>query len=194
MKRKIYVLCGKSGSGKDTVYRAVQGELGLLPIVSTTTRPMRPSEKEGVEYYFISDEEFKEMESKDEFIETRYYNTIQDGKEAIWYYGISKGAIDLDKGDHIVIVDLNGLEELIAVYGDSVVAIYIHVEDEERERRAILRGGYEEAEWNRRLEDDNIQFNYERINKNVNFIVHNLELGATVRTVKNIIENVSLLD
>lgn len=187
-KNRIYALVGKSGSGKDSIYRLVQKELGLLPIVSTTTRPMRPNEVEGREYYFVSKEKFLEMEEEDEFVETRYYNTIQNGEETIWYYGISKSAIDLEQGSHIVIVDINGLEELRKAFGNSVIALYIHVDDEERERRAIARGGFEKAEWDRRLLDDNIQFCFERLNANVNYMVHNIDLGKTVETVKAIIK------
>lgn len=186
---KLFVLCGKSSSGKDTIYSAVREDMPeVLNVVSTTTRPMRPNETEGVEYYFISTEDFLLMESRSEFIETRKYNTIQDGQSTVWYYGISKQAIDLEKGNHIVIVDLNGLEELKKVFGKNVVTIYVYVEDKEREERAKKRGGFEQAEWDRRLEDDNVQFNKERIDRDVDYIVHNINLQQSINEVKNIID------
>lgn len=186
---KLFVLCGKSSSGKDTIYSAVREDMPeVLNVVSTTTRPMRPNETEGVEYYFISTEDFLLMESRKEFIETRKYNTIQDGQPTVWYYGISKQAIDLEKGNHIVIVDLNGLEELKKVFGKNVVTVYVYVEDKEREERAKKRGGFEQAEWDRRLEDDNVQFNKERIDRDVDYIVHNINLQQSINEVKNIID------
>lgn len=186
---KLFVLVGKSASGKDTIYSAVREDMPeVLNVVSTTTRPMRPNETEGVEYYFISTEDFLLMESRGEFIETRKYNTIQDGQPTVWYYGISKQAIDLEKGNHIVIVDLNGLEELKKVFGKNVVTVYVYVEDKEREERAKKRGGFEQAEWDRRLEDDNVQFNKERIDRDVDYIVHNINLQQSINEVKNIID------
>lgn len=186
---KLFVLVGKSASGKDTIYSAVREDMPeVLNVVSTTTRPMRPNETEGVEYYFISTEDFLFMENRGEFIETRKYNTIQEGQPTVWYYGISKQAIDLEKGNHIVIVDLNGLEELKKVFGKNVVTIYVYVEDKEREERAKKRGGFEQAEWDRRLEDDNFQFNKERIDRDVDYIVHNINLQQSINEVKNIID------
>lgn len=187
MQGKIYVLCGKSGCGKDTVYRAVQEELGLIPIVSTTTRPMRPNEQDGREYFFITQEDFKERESREEFVETRVYHTFQNGEKADWYYGISKKSIDLEKGDHIVIVDLNGLREIREAFRGKVVSIYIDVEDVEREQRARARGGFEKAEWNRRLLDDSIQFCPSRVRMFADHIVPNNNIDQTVELVKNII-------
>lgn len=187
MQGKIFVLCGKSGSGKDTIYRAIQESLKLIPIVSTTTRPMRPNEKEGVEYFFITKETFLEKESNGEFVETRVYHTFQNGEKADWYYGIDKSAINLDKGDHIVIVDINGLIELRKAFRGSVVAVYVDVEDKERERRAKERGGFERAEWNRRLLDDSIQFCPSRVKMFTSYTVPNENVDEAIQTVKDII-------
>lgn len=184
---KLYILCGKSASGKDTILKEIQKEFSMLPVISTTTRPMRPNEHEGVEYFFISTDTFLNMEANNEFIETRTYNTIENGLPSVWYYGISKQAIDLSKGDHIVIVDLNGLEELKKEFKEEVVSIYIFIDDEERERRAMNRQGFEKAEWDRRLIDDNKQFASDRIKRDVDFIVHNTDLQEAVKNVKNII-------
>lgn len=187
MRGKIFVLCGKSASGKDTVYRAIQEELKLIPIISTTTRPMRPSEQDGREYFFTTKEDFLNKESEGEFIETRVYHTFQNGNKADWYYGISKSAIDLEKGNHIVIIDINGLGELRKAFKDSVVAIYIDVEDDERERRARERGGFESAEWNRRLLDDSIQFCPSRLKEFTDYTVPNKDITETIESVKNIV-------
>lgn len=187
MKGKIFVLCGKSGCGKDTIYRAIQEELKLIPVVSTTTRPMRPHEEEGREYFFITKEDFKQRESQGKFIETRTYNTFQNGEKAEWYYGISKDAINLEKGNHIVIVDINGLRELRKNFRKNIVAIYIDVEDQERERRAIERGGFEKAEWRRRLLDDSLQFCPARVRMFVDHIIPNNDVQEAIESVKKIV-------
>lgn len=185
---KIFVLCGKSSSGKDTIYKIVKEKMSLIPVVSHTSRPMRPCETEGVEYYFVSKEDFLEMESKSEFVETRVYNTLLNGEKDTWYYGVSKQAINLDKGNHIVITDLNGLADLCKEYKNNVIAIYIEVNDEERERRARIRGGFSEEEWKRRLEDDNKAFNERAISSVVEYTVQNNNLEDSVVRVVDIIK------
>ena len=64
----ILILCGKSGCGKDTLFKKLVNEDHLFsPIISTTTRPMRKGEKEGREYYFTDEATFKSR--NDEWIE-----------------------------------------------------------------------------------------------------------------------------
>ena len=54
---KIFYMMGKSSSGKDTVYKEIRKELPELKTLTLyTTRPMREGEKDGVEYYFVSNE------------------------------------------------------------------------------------------------------------------------------------------
>lgn len=67
--RNLIVLSGPSGAGKTTVCRAVAERLGLALSVSATTRPPRPGETDGVDYYFISREEFDRRAAAGRFIE-----------------------------------------------------------------------------------------------------------------------------
>lgn len=54
---KIYYMMGKSSSGKDTIYKDIRKDLPELKTLTLyTTRPMREGEKDGVEYYFVTDE------------------------------------------------------------------------------------------------------------------------------------------
>lgn len=67
---KLFVISGASGVGKGTVLsRVMEVREDLKFSVSATTRPPRPSEVDGVHYYFISMEQFQEMVEKDEFLE-----------------------------------------------------------------------------------------------------------------------------
>ena len=72
---RIFYIIGKSASGKDTMYSRIVAELGLLPIVLYTTRPVRSNEQEGVEYHFVDAERFREMEESGKVIESRTYHT-----------------------------------------------------------------------------------------------------------------------
>ena len=67
---KLFIISGASGVGKGTVLKSVMEKRDDLRFsVSATTRPPRPGEEHGVHYYFISEEQFEEMISRDEFLE-----------------------------------------------------------------------------------------------------------------------------
>ena len=72
--KKLFCLLGYSSVGKDTILKQVLKDMNnVKPIVSTTTRPMRKGEIEGVEYYFIDDKTF--IEKGSDFVEQRIYHT-----------------------------------------------------------------------------------------------------------------------
>ena len=72
--KKIIVLLGASATGKDTVAKHISEKYNIPMAISYTTRPMRSNETQGVEYYFISDDEMHEKFKNGEVIEyTSYY-------------------------------------------------------------------------------------------------------------------------
>ena len=94
MNGKVIIFSAPSGAGKSTV---VGHLLGLFPqfefSVSATSRPPRGSEQDGVEYYFISAERFRELIAADAFVEyeevyqDRFYGTLKSEVERIWAAG-----------------------------------------------------------------------------------------------------------
>ena len=158
--KKIFALLGYMGVGKDTILKQVLKDMDdVKPIISTTTRPMRKGETEGVEYYFIDDVEF--FRRGTDFVEQRIYNTKvkENGveKDATWRYGIERA--ELEKDDYlIVIVDSVGYKELKNYVGNNkIVPIFISAPQEELKARALARGDLE-AEVDRRLKDDYERF------------------------------------
>ena len=158
--KKIFALLGYMGVGKDTILKQVLKDIDdVKPIISTTTRPMRKGETEGVEYYFIDDTEF--FRRGTDFVEQRIYHTKvkENGveKEATWRYGIERA--ELEKDDYlIVIVDSVGYKELKNYVGNNkIVPIFISAPQEELKARALARGDLE-AEVDRRLKDDYERF------------------------------------
>ena len=126
--KKIFALLGYSSVGKDTILKQVLKDMDdVKPIISTTTRPMRKGETEGVEYYFIDDTEF--FRRGTDFVEQRIYHTKvkENGveKDATWRYGIER--MELEKDDYlIVIVDSIGYKELKDYVGNNkIVPIFI---------------------------------------------------------------------
>ena len=75
---KIFCICGKSSSGKDTVYKRVLSdeELKLNQIVTYTTRPIREGEVDGREYYFVDEVEAGRLYEEGKIVESRAYNTV----------------------------------------------------------------------------------------------------------------------
>ena len=188
--KKIFALLGYMGVGKDTILKQVLKDMDdVKPIISTTTRPMRKGETEGVEYYFIDDTEF--FRRGTDFVEQRIYHTKvkENGveKDATWRYGIERA--ELEKDDYlIVIVDSVGYKELKNYVGNGrIVPIFISAPQEELKARALARGDLE-AEVDRRLKDD-----YERfMDFRVRTVYHEVKntngrLEEAIKEVENII-------
>ena len=188
--KKIFALLGYMGVGKDTILKQVLKDMDdVKPIISTTTRPMRKGETEGIEYYFIDDTEF--FRRGTDFVEQRIYHTKvkENGveKDATWRYGIERA--ELEKDDYlIVIVDSVGYKELKNYVGNNkIVPIFISAPQEELKARALARGDLE-AEVDRRLKDD-----YERfMDFRVRTVYHEVKntngrLEEAIKEVENII-------
>ena len=142
MSNSIIVLCGAGASGKDSTLNILKQKYpNLQGCVSHTTRPMRQTEEEGREYFFIDNAEFQAMYENGQFIETRSYNVV--GGET-WYYGMSEKEVTsrLEKGHIIMILDLQGLLELKDYYSNGEVdihAFYINVDEDTRIQRYLKR-------------------------------------------------------
>lgn len=91
-------ICGKSGTGKSTLAKELEN-LGYNKVVTDTTRPPRPGEQHGVDYYFDSEKDFTELYAEKQFVEVSQYNTVH----GVWRYGTTIGALD-DAGDKAVII------------------------------------------------------------------------------------------
>lgn len=133
---KLVVISGPSGVGKGTVVKLLQEKYQeegrkLYLSVSCTTRAPREGEREGVHYYFISEEEFNNKIKHNDFLEYNQYGT---GK----YYGTPKDkVIDyLQKGyDVILEIDVNGYKQVCQNYKDCIGVFIMPPTIEDLERR-----------------------------------------------------------
>ena len=147
---KIFVLIGKSASGKDTAYMRLMEDasLHLHPYVIHTTRPMREGETDGVEYHFSNEQELENYRKEGKIIEERVYHTVYGD----WYYfTVADENTDLQKHDYLYIGTLESYLQMRDYFGaDTVVPLYLEVEDGLRLERALGRErqrehpGYEE--------------------------------------------------
>lgn len=130
--KKLFLLVGKSASGKDTLMNMLLSDFKeMKPLVSHTTRPMRTGEKDGETYHFVDDLTFEEMLDNGEFLETTSYTIESENK--IYRYGLSKKEV-MDTPYAMTIVNPYGLNNLLAnkFIKDNIVSILITRNDKDR--------------------------------------------------------------
>lgn len=165
----LYVIMGKSSSGKDTIYRKLMedNELKLNKIITYTTRPARAGEVEGKEYHFVDEAKMNEMDRNGKIIEKRAYDTVY----GVWnYFTADDENVKIDRNNYMVIGTLDSYEQLRAYYGEKkVMPIYIEVEDGERLARALEREREQDepkySEMCRRYLADEKDFSAKRLEK-----------------------------
>jgi guanylate kinase len=147
---KLIVISGPSGAGKTTLLKELFDRCeGLTASVSATTRPPRPGERDGVDYYFLSPEEFQRRREAGEFLEC--YEVFGRGT---WYGTLlSEVAPSLAAGKSIVLeIDVQGAMAVVERY-QGAITIFVHPSSvEELERRLRGRGTESEDSIQRRLE------------------------------------------
>lgn len=136
---KIFMVMGKSASGKDTIFKKLKEikSLGLKSVIPYTTRPIRDGERQGEAYFFVNEDKLHQLKEEKKVIEHRAYHTMH----GIWcYFTVDDGQIDLNEHNYIVIGTLEAYEQIQNYFGkDTLVPIYIEVEDGLRLSRALKR-------------------------------------------------------
>ncbi len=156
-KGLFFILSGPSGVGKNTLlYRALKRLAGIYYLPSITTRSLRPGEKQGFPYYFISKELFKKMIAADVFLEWKQIHTGN-------YYGTHLPTVTyaLANGyDILTDMDVLGCLEVMERYPANVISIFIAPPSIEELRRRLLKRGGEPQAINKRLERVAMEMGY----------------------------------
>lgn len=145
------IIFGKTASGKSRVVDELV-KRGFKKIVTTTTRPARKSEVDGVDYNFISEEEFEQLINTRYFAEWKKYDTV----EGVWYYGSPLDEISRADNKSIVILTPDGYRDIKDELDDHI-AIYIYTNNKTIRSRLSKRGDKKE-EADRRIKQDNKDF------------------------------------
>jgi guanylate kinase len=126
MEGKLVIFAAPSGSGKSTIINHLMADggeesLNLHFSISATSRAPRGTEQDGIEYFFLTPEDFRKKIANDEFIE---YEEVYTDK----FYGTLKSQVDkqLAAGENVVFdVDVNGALRIKKIYGKRALSIFI---------------------------------------------------------------------
>lgn len=143
MDNKVIIFSAPSGAGKSTI---VQHLLSLYPelefSISATSRAPRGQEQHGIEYYFFTADEFRQMITEDKFVEYEevyagsFYGTLRSEVERIWAKG---HAIVFD-------IDVQGGVNLKRIFGEQALSIFIQAPSVEILRERLIGRGTDTAE------------------------------------------------
>ena len=156
---RMIILTGASASGKTVTALDLQKRHGLVKAITTTTREKRVGETDGVEYFFVSKEEFQKRLNDKKFVEHSLYNGN--------YYGCG---IDQVSDNKIVVLDPNGLHSFLKLKNKNIVSFLLIADEKTRKDRMVLRGDkMENVE--QRIKNDVNDFSLDNIGK-VDFVIN----------------------
>ena len=145
MKGKMIIVSAPSGSGKSTIVNWLMKEhpeLHLNFSISCTSRAPRGTEQNGVEYFFLTPEEFKEKIQHNEFLE---YEEVYENR----FYGTLKQQVENQReaGQNVVFdVDVKGGVNIKKYYGDDAMSLFIQPPSVEELRRRLEHRGTDTPE------------------------------------------------
>ena len=146
---RLFVIAAPSGAGKTSLVRALmEREPGLRFSISYTTRPQRPTEQHGRDYFFVGRDEFERMVANGEFLE---HARVFDN-----YYGTSRRQVEeaLAAGQDLILeIDWQGAAQIRAALPESISIFILPPSRPELERRLRGRGTDAEEVIQRRLRD-----------------------------------------
>ncbi len=179
----IVVLSGPSGAGKNTVYdELVKMSDNIVQTVSVTTRKPRDEEKDGVDYYFVTVNRFRELIDSDAFIEyvnygSNYYGTLKSEVERLFHSGKTV----------ILVIEVNGAANIKKMMPEATSVFIIPPSVDELKRRITARGQNSESEIETRLSIALEEMNYK---DNYDYCVINDDLTTCVNEIFDIIKSI----
>jgi guanylate kinase len=182
-KGKIIVISAPSGTGKTTIVRSIMREEPSLEFsVSATTRTKRNNEVDGKDYYFITEEEFRQKIEEGEFVE---WEKVYD-----YYYGTFRRYIEetINQGKSIILeLDVNGAIALKNIYNEAKL-IYIAPPDiEELIKRLKNRKTENEEDFQKRIKRAKMELSRK---DEFDYLVVNKDLDIAIKETKNLISEI----
>lgn len=181
---KIVLITAPSGSGKTSIVRYLMEKFPQLAFsISATTRPPRGKEKEGVDYYFLNEGNFKEKIHQKEFLEWemvyqgKYYGTLKSEMRRIW----------AQEKVPVLDIDVQGAIHVQQQYPVNTISIFVQAPSvEELKQRLLHRGTETPGSLQARLDKSSYEMSF--INHFQNIIV-NKDLNQACHEAETIINN-----
>lgn len=181
-KGLLIVVSRPSGAGKDTIcHKLIKENSNIWMSVSMTTRKPRPLEKDGVDYFFVSSEEFENKINDNTFLEYASYNDN--------YYGTPKDKVEekLNEGkDVILVIDINGAINIKKII-PSALFIFIMPPDMETLKNRLI--GRKTESKDKVVQRFITAYNEVNNYKKYNYVVVNDKVEDAVNKVKSIIQS-----
>jgi len=156
----MLIMVGASASGKTEIAKELIRTYGFKKMVTTTTRPKREGEVDGVDYHFLDEQSFLLKKNNNDFLEVTFYNGN--------YYGTDIHSIGENK---VLIVDPKGANVLFQKLQAQAVIFLIETTKKIRQERMLIRGDAIET-INARLRVDDAYFNAKNL-IHIDHIIHN---------------------
>ena len=155
----MLVLVGESASGKSSIEKYLVDNCGYNKIVSYTTRQPREGEVDGIDYHFVSVEQFESLKEQGFFAENAQYNS--------WHYGVAKEDCTDDK---VAVLTPHGLRQISKIDDINILSFYINVPRRDRLIKILQRGDSIEESYRRNLSDVGM---FDGIEDEVDFVIYN---------------------
>jgi guanylate kinase len=176
----LYVISGPSGVGKTSIIDGVMKRVNNVVFsVSCTTRPKRPNEVEGRDYFFLDEETFMRMVERDEFLEW----AVVHG----YYYGTPRKFVEeqLRKNINVILdIDVQGAMTVMKKFKDAVFIFVAPPSFDELKKRLLKRGTEQREDMIKRLEDAKKEL--EQIPK-FQYLIVNVDLQESIDQLTSII-------
>jgi len=182
-KGKLIVFSAASGAGKTTIVKEIlKNFTNIVFSISATTRPKREIETNGVEYYFLSEEEFKKKIENDEFVEwEKFYD---------YYYGTLKSFVtgNIEAGKPVLLeLDVKGALTIKRLYPYAHLVYISPPSFEELVNRLRQRKTESESDFNKRIDRAKMELS---LKDQFDYIIENTELETAVKEAKSLVEKI----
>lgn len=180
---KLIVFSAASGAGKTTIVKEILKTFPQLVFsISATTRPKRETEKDGIEYFFISEDEFKRRIEKDEFIEwEKFYD---------YYYGTFKSFVteNIESGKSVLFeLDVKGALTIKRLYPYAHLVYISPPSFEELVNRLRQRNTESESDFLKRIDRAKMELS---LKDQFDYIIENKELDTAIKEAKSLVKKI----
>jgi len=177
----LFIISGASGTGKTTLCKILEKDLGIFFSVSATTRPMRTGEVNEKDYYFLDKDVFREMEHNHKFLETAL---VHDH-----WYGTPREPIEsrLARGENVLLdLDTQGGLRLRTIFSNSVLIFVMPPSVDDLETRLKARGTDSPEVISRRVQRAREELQH---SSEYDHVVYNRDIGQAEAELKAIIQS-----